>query len=106
MSRVSALATIAVAFLLTATLAAAQLGDAEITGLVKDSSNAPIPGTTLTLVNEDSGVTRTATSDDVGRYRLLALPPGRYVLDIEATDVTGNHTSLARGTSRIVFYVR
>jgi hypothetical protein len=34
------------------------------------------------------------------------LAAGRYVLDIEATDVAGNHTSLARGTSRIVFYVR
>jgi hypothetical protein len=34
-----------------------------------------------------------------------ALAPGRYVLDIEATDAAGNHTSLARGTSRIVFYV-
>jgi len=35
-----------------------------------------------------------------------SLGPGRYVLDVEATDVAGNHTSLARGTSRIVFYVR
>jgi hypothetical protein len=35
-----------------------------------------------------------------------ALQPGRYVLDIEATDAAGNRTSLARGTSRIVFYVR
>ncbi len=35
-----------------------------------------------------------------------ALAPGRYVLDIEATDATGDHTSLARGSSRIVFYVR
>jgi hypothetical protein len=35
----------------------------------------------------------------------FALSPGRYVLDTEATDVAGNHTSLARGTSRIVFYV-
>ena len=34
------------------------------------------------------------------------LAPGRYVLDIQATDAAGNHTSLARGTSRIVFYVR
>jgi hypothetical protein len=33
------------------------------------------------------------------------LPPGRYVLDIEATDAAGNRTTLARGTSRIVFYV-
>ncbi len=35
-----------------------------------------------------------------------ALAPGRYVLDIQATDAAGNHTTLARGTSRIVFYVR
>jgi len=35
-----------------------------------------------------------------------ALGPGRYVLDSEATDSAGNHTRLARGTTRIVFYVR
>jgi hypothetical protein len=35
-----------------------------------------------------------------------ALGPGRYVLDITAQDVAGNKTSLARGSSRIVFYVR
>ena len=35
-----------------------------------------------------------------------ALQRGRYVLDIEATDAAGNRTSLARGTSRVVFYVR
>ena len=35
-----------------------------------------------------------------------ALAPGRYVLDIQATDAVGNRTTLARGTSRIVFYVR
>jgi hypothetical protein len=35
-----------------------------------------------------------------------ALKRGRYVLDIEAVDVAGNHTSLARGSSRVVFYVR
>jgi hypothetical protein len=34
------------------------------------------------------------------------LARGRYVLDIEATDAAGNRTTLARGTSRIVFYVR
>jgi hypothetical protein len=34
------------------------------------------------------------------------LGPGRYVLDIHATDNAGNTLTLARGTSRIVFYVR
>jgi hypothetical protein len=34
-----------------------------------------------------------------------ALPPGRYVLDVQASDLVGNRTTLARGTSRVVFYV-
>jgi len=34
------------------------------------------------------------------------LAPGRYVLDVQAIDVAGNRTTLARGTSRLVFYVR
>jgi hypothetical protein len=33
------------------------------------------------------------------------LPAGRYVLDIEATDLAGSQTKLARGSSRVVFYV-
>jgi hypothetical protein len=35
-----------------------------------------------------------------------ALAPGRYVLDLEATDAAGHRSALARGSSRIVFYVR
>jgi hypothetical protein len=34
------------------------------------------------------------------------LAPGRYVYDIQAVDGAGNHIALARGSSRIVFYVR
>ena len=47
-----------------------------------------------------------ASGGDSFSYLLPSrLPPGRYVLDVEATDAAGNHTTLARGTSRIVFYV-
>jgi hypothetical protein len=35
-----------------------------------------------------------------------ALAPGRYVLDVHATDLAGNTITLARGSSRLVFYVR
>ncbi len=35
-----------------------------------------------------------------------ALGPGRYVLDVSGADVAGNTVALARGTSRVVFYVR
>ncbi len=47
------------------------------------------------------------SSDGAFSYLLPGpLRPGRYVLDIAATDAAGNYTTLARGTSRIVFYVR
>lgn len=35
----------------------------------------------------------------------FGLAPGRYVLDVQATDATGNHAPLARGSSRVVFGV-
>ncbi len=34
-----------------------------------------------------------------------ALAPGRYVLDVTGADAAGNTIALARGTSRVVFYV-
>jgi hypothetical protein len=47
------------------------------------------------------------SNDGVFSYLLpAALAPGRYVLDIQATDTAGNRTMPARGTTRIVFYVR
>jgi hypothetical protein len=49
------------------------------------------------------GVSRTSSFSYLLPTPLL---PGRYVLDVEATDAAGNHTTLARGTSRIVFFVR
>jgi hypothetical protein len=48
---------------------------------------------------------KVATSSSFSYLLPSALAPGRYVLDIEATDAAGNSTSLARGSSRIVFYV-
>ena len=35
-----------------------------------------------------------------------ALAPGRYVLDLEATNGAGERTKLARGSTRLVFFVR
>ena len=49
---------------------------------------------------------KVSTSASYSYLLPAALPPGRYVLDIRATDASGNHTTLARGSSRIVFYVR
>jgi hypothetical protein len=47
-------------------------------------------------------------SNDASFSYLLpaALAPGRYVLDVQASDAAGNTSTLARGSSRIVFVVR
>ena len=62
-----------------------QSGDAQVTGLVKDQTGAPVSGATLSLVNADSGITRSAASDGEGRYTFVSIPPGRYSLKTEAT---------------------
>jgi hypothetical protein len=68
-----------------AAVAFGQASEAEITGLVKDPSGAAVSGATATLINQDSGFTRTVGTDASGRYRLVALPPGRYSLKLEAS---------------------
>lgn len=69
----------------TAGLAFGQASDAEIAGVARDASGGPIATAAITLSNQDSGFLRNATSDNEGRYRFAALPPGRYSLKLEAT---------------------
>ena len=52
--------------------------NAQITGAVKDSSGAVIPGATVTAKNVETGLSRVAVTDAQGEYRLPSLPPGRY----------------------------
>jgi hypothetical protein len=64
-------------------LAMAQLPTATILGVVKDSSGAVVPDTTLTARNVETGQTRTATSAADGSYRFSALPVGGYEVRAE-----------------------
>jgi carboxypeptidase family protein len=67
----------AVAFV-CALAAPAYAQNAQISGVVKDSSGAVIPGVTVTARNVDTGLTRVAVTEANGDYRLPSLPPGRY----------------------------
>src|SRR5262249_46539388 len=68
-------------FLACATSAVAQ--NAQVTGGVKDSSGAVIPGVTVTARNVDTGFARVGVTDGQGEYRLPSLPPGRYAVTAE-----------------------
>jgi len=81
------LLAIVIGILLAPSAAFAQ--NAQITGSVKDSSGAIIPGATVTARNVDTGLTRTAVTEGSGEYRLPSLPPGRYSV---ATELSGFST--------------
>ena len=63
--------------------------NAQITGMVKDSSGGIIPGATVTARNVDTGLTRVAVTDGAGEFRLPSLPPGHYSV---ATELSGFST--------------
>jgi iron complex outermembrane receptor protein len=69
--------------LLDPTLAAGQAGTGAIAGTVKDGTGGALPGVTIRIVNEDSGVAVNLVSEQQGAYRAAGLAPGRY--RVEAT---------------------
>ncbi|PYU93966.1 MAG: hypothetical protein DMG08_08815, partial [Acidobacteria bacterium] len=65
----------------TAGAAAQTLG--EITGVVRDSSGAVIPGATVAVTNPATNATRTVMSNEAGVYHFPALQPGTYTIKVE-----------------------
>lgn len=66
-------------FLLMSLPAFAQFS-ASLQGTAQDSSGAVVPNATITLINQDTKVTRRATADSSGVFRIEALPPGNYLI--------------------------
>ena len=57
------------------------LAQASVTGTVRDTSGAILPGVTVEAASEALiEKTRTATTDSTGQYRIIDLRPGTYVL--------------------------
>jgi hypothetical protein len=64
-------------------LARAQAGTAGLSGTVKDSQGAAIPGATVTAANTATGAARSTVSNQQGIYNLPGLPPGTYTVKVE-----------------------
>jgi hypothetical protein len=68
------------AALLLASPASAQQGTTELRGKVIDAQGAILPGVTLTITNQDSGMLRSTTSGPDGTFIASGLVPGTYKL--------------------------
>jgi hypothetical protein len=64
--------------------ALAQGGQADISGVVTDLSQATVPNAEVSLKNEDTGVVRTIAVQQSGDYRFAAVAPGRYSISVKA----------------------
>jgi hypothetical protein len=71
------------AWLLMVGAAAAQQGTSELRGRVLDGTGAAVPGVTVTVKNQDTGLFRETVSGESGAFIATALVPGRY--EVSAT---------------------
>src|SRR5437870_1313002 len=68
----------------------------QISGLVQDSTGSVVPNATVSVVNTDTNLTRSASSNESGNYVIANLPIGTYRISAEVqgfkklvlTDVT------------------
>src|ERR1700693_2313306 len=56
----------------------AQVTTGTISGTVKDSTGAVLPGAKVVVLNEETGISRTVETDAAGRYSALSLGLGNY----------------------------
>ena len=68
---------------LFAPLASAQITRGSIAGNVRDESGAVVPGAQVTVMAPGRNISRSATTDDEGFYRIGALDPGTYTVVVE-----------------------
>jgi len=72
----------------------AQVTTATLYGIVRDPTGAVLPGATVTVSHEGTGLTQTTVTDERGEFAVPALPAGAYTISIE---LQGFRTHTSRG---------
>ena len=83
--------TLAATWLAVSVIPCAAQATAQISGTVRDSSGAVLPGVTVTATQTETGFSRTTVTDAEGLYVVASLPLGPY--NLEAT-LQGFRTSV------------
>jgi hypothetical protein len=55
-----------------------------ILGEIRDSSDAVVPGASVTITNRETGLKRTSITDGAGRFNFPQLQPGTYTVQVSA----------------------
>ncbi len=101
MPRVSSFYLLIGCLLLSAPLAAqTQITTGVIQGTVMDSTGAVLPGVDVTIVNPETNLTQSRTTDTDGRFVFLQLPPGRYTATFRLSGFGTVHPGEHRAHSR------
>src|SRR5215813_9658664 len=82
-SRVTLLTLLSTLFTFQVALAQ-DLDTVNISGQIQDQNGAAIPGVLVEITLQTTGAKRNSTTDEAGRYRLIQLEPGRYVVRVNA----------------------
>jgi hypothetical protein len=81
---ISIVAAICINLLLAASILAQNSDNGNLTGTVRDTTNAVVAGVKVKVVNLDRNVTRETATDGNGRWIIPVLPVGRYEITFEA----------------------
>jgi hypothetical protein len=96
MRSVCAHLVVGVVLCLIPTLLRAQVINATFLGTVTDSSGGVIPNAKVTVLEEKTGITRTAQTNGSGNYVFADMPPGTYSVSAE---VSGFKKEMRKGIS-------
>ena len=77
----------------------AQTTTATISGVVTDETGAVVPRAQAVVMNTDTGVQRSTTTDDKGSFLVAELPPGPYQVTVSQT---GFETLVRKGITLVV----
>src|SRR4051812_5480635 len=66
----------------------AAVPDASITGTVIDPSRAVLSAAAVRVINLDTGVVRTTTTNSSGTYQMLGLQAGSYEVEVSSPQFT------------------
>src|SRR5215510_12326088 len=65
--------------------AQSQLGTGALSGVTQDAGGAVIVGAKVIVTNDDTGLTRTSTTNEAGQFTVPVLPVGAYTVRVTQT---------------------